>query len=102
VCLRPLVMGIKILLQPRISYRDAVLYGTTVHVVIQIRDDEGDCQQPTVVSGKVSKTQIRRAVDRRPVPNTGKVDPWNMFVALNAAVVATWRGDIDLGTDRRQ
>jgi len=44
VCLCPLVIGIEILLQPGISYRDAV-FCDAVCMMILVRDDKGDCRQ---------------------------------------------------------
>src|SRR5262249_12238898 len=58
VSLRPLVKAVGVLSEPGIASGDALSRFAVVHVVIQVRDDEGDGRQRGVVAGKVRKPQI--------------------------------------------
>src|SRR4029450_8950117 len=75
VSLCPLVIAVEVLSEPGRASGDALSRSAIVHVVIQVRDDEGDGRQRGVVAGKVRKPQIGRGVDRRSVGNVGEADP---------------------------
>src|SRR5262245_65536162 len=71
VSLCPLVIAVEVLLEPGVASGDALSRFAVVHVVIQVRDDEGDGRQRGDVAGKVSKPQCGRGGDCRSVGIVG-------------------------------
>src|SRR2546425_2814711 len=100
VSLCPLVIAVEVLLEPGVASRDALRRFAVVHVVIQVRDDEGDGRQRGVVAGKVREPQIGRGVDRRSVGNVREADLGHMLAAVNTLVrAAVRRIEIDRRAD---
>src|SRR5262245_27065213 len=58
VSLCPLVIAVEVLSEPGVASRDALTRFAVVHIVIQVRDYEGDGRQHSVVAGKIHKPQI--------------------------------------------
>jgi hypothetical protein len=97
------VIAIEVLLEPGVASGDALSWFAVVHIVIQVRDDEGDGRQRGVVAGKVRESQIGRGVDRRSVGNVREADPRYMLTGVNALVrAAVRRIEIDRRADARQ
>src|SRR5215470_3380989 len=103
VGLCPLVIAVEVLLEPGVASRNALSRFAVVHVVIQVRNDERDRRQRSVVAGKIYKSQIGRGFDRRSVGNVREADPRYMLSGVNALVpAAVWRVEIDRRADAGQ
>ena len=58
VSLRPLIVAIKVLPKPGIADWNALRRLAVMHIVIEVRNNEGDRRQLGVVARKVCKSQI--------------------------------------------
>src|SRR5436309_7763098 len=59
----PLIVIIKVLSKPIVASRDALSRLAVMHVVVQVRDDEGDGGQRSIIFREVGKPQIGRGLD---------------------------------------
>jgi hypothetical protein len=60
--LRPLVVAVNLLLQPRTAYLDTAV----VHVMVQVGNDKRDGWQFAIVGREVGEPQVWRRFDRGP------------------------------------
>ena len=102
VSFRPLVVAIEVLRKPGVTRRDALSWFAVVYVVIEVRNNEGNGRQLSVIGREVCESQVARSIDCRPVRDIRKADPGNMLTAIDTAVsTATRRIDVNLGADSR-
>ncbi len=74
-----------------------------MHIVIEVRNDEGDGRQLGIVAGEVCEAQIGRSIDCRTVGDISETDPRDMLAAIDAAFsTAIRRVGVNLGANGRQ
>src|SRR5260370_37501441 len=91
VSLSPLIVAVEILPKPSITGWNALRCLAVMHIVIEVRNNEGDSRQLGIVTRKIFESQVGRSIDCRPVRDVCEADPRDMFAAINAAVSVTIR-----------
>jgi hypothetical protein len=86
--LRPLVVGVDVLLQPAIACRNALFVRAVVHVIVQIRDDEANGRQLVEILREVREPEVRGRFDSLAVRHVGETDPGHMLTRIQSLGVA--------------
>src|SRR5258708_35541173 len=103
VSLSPLIVAVEILPKPSITGWNALRCLEVMHIVIEVRNNEGDSQSLGIATRKIFESQVVRSIDCRPVRDVCEADPRDMFAAIDAAVSVTIRRvEVNLRANGRQ